>query len=138
MNTINCFPIIIEKVMSKTIGIDLISIKPMSPPIGKLPYMTFYVGEPSGYRPGTFFTCVETGDIFMHDGWKNGDGLGVVMMWRKNEYTRKDSTIHVIEWTTGTNNFMYEGEVRLSSSIEIEDFMFSLVYGTDKKKYYDQ
>lgn len=131
------FPLI-QQVYSKCIGLDLVSVKPMNSPTGILHHLDFNMGKPSGYRPGTFFTCVETGDIFMHDGWKNGDGLGVVMMWRKNEYTRKDSTIHVIEWTTGTNNFMYGGEVRLSSSIEIEDFMMSLVYGTDKKKYYGQ
>lgn len=137
MDIINLLPAI-KNILAKTIGQELIPAIPVSPPIGKLPFISFYMGKPSGYRPGTFFTCVETGDIFMHDGWKNGDGLGVVMMWRKNEYTRKDSTIHVIEWTTGTNNFMYGGEVRLSSSIEIEDFMMSLVYGTDKKKYYGQ
>lgn len=137
MDTINCLPII-KKVMSKTIGIDLISTKPMNPPTGQMPYMTFYVGEPSGYRSGTFFTCVATGDVFMHDGWKNNDGLGVVMMWRKDEFKKPDSSVHRIEWSTGHNDFMYNGEVRMSTVPEIESFIGDLMKEGDNKIFHKQ
>ena len=118
---------------------NLVSIQMMPPPTGvMLPFINIDMGQPSGYRSGTFFTCVATGDVFMHNGWKSGDGLGVVMMWRKDKLKKPDSRTHRIEWSTGMNNFMYGGEVRLSTAPEIEDFVRDLIYEGDSKIYYGQ
>lgn len=129
---------IIKTILAKTIGVDLVPVQPMSPPSGKLSTLAFMMGKPSGYRPGTFFTCVDNGDIFMHDGWMRDDGsLGIVMIYRKNKFVKPDSSFHVIEWTTGRGNFTYEGEVKLSTPPEIIDFITSLVCGSDSKRFFE-
>ena len=87
---------------------------------------TKYMIKPSEYRPGTFLRC-ENGDIFLHDGHQNADGLLVVCMYRKKT--------GLIEWSTGQGNFCYGGKVEAASSIEIEDMMRKLTYECEKRYY---
>lgn len=103
----------------KTISYDSIQTQPMPLPTGKLYYMDFVIPSKSKYRAGTFLTCVDNGNVFLHDGWMYANGLGVVLMGVKNEFSS-----YKIE--RDNKHSYYNGNVRLSYTNEIEDFLLSL------------
>lgn len=103
----------------KKISCDSIQIQDMPLPTGNLFYMDFIVPNKSKYRAGTFLTCVDNGNVFLHDGWMYANGLGVVLMGVKNEFS-----LYKIERNNKPS--YYKGNVRLAYTNEIEDFLLSL------------
>lgn len=63
--------------------------------------------------------------VFIHNGYKNGDGYGKLIGWNDGE----------IKKSTGWGNFCWGGNVRKATGEEIEQFMGALM-NQDVIKYY--
>ena len=63
--------------------------------------------------------------VFIHDGYINGDGYGIVIGWHDGE----------IRKSTGYGNFCWGAEVRKATEEEIESFIKS-IHNTEKIKPY--
>lgn len=55
--------------------------------------------------------------VFIHNGYVNGDGYGQLIGFEDGKLVK----------STGWNNFMWGGDVRLATYDEIEDFMEQLM-----------
>lgn len=55
--------------------------------------------------------------VFIHNGYKNGDGYGKLIGWNNG----------IIKKSTGFGNFMWGGQVRRATEKEIEEFMDKLM-----------
>ena len=58
--------------------------------------------------------------VFIHNGYVNGDGYGMLIGWENGELVK----------STEFNNFMWGGKVRPATDVEIEEFMKSLMHQT--------
>lgn len=55
--------------------------------------------------------------VFIHNGYENGDGYGILLGWHDGEIKR----------STGWKNFMWGGDVREATAEEIDGFMKELM-----------
>lgn len=63
--------------------------------------------------------------VFIYNGFKNGDGYGVLLGWYEGK----------IVSSTGTKNFCWGGKVRKATQSEISEFMQAIMNQDVIKKY---
>ena len=78
----------------------------------------FLYGIPSSEESAKYHP--ENQRVFIHNGYVNGDGYGMLIGWENGELVK----------STGLTNFMWGGKVRPATDVEIEEFMKSLMHQT--------
>lgn len=78
----------------------------------------FLYGIPSSEESAKYHP--ENQRVFIHNGYVNGDGYGMLIGWENGELVK----------STGLTNFMWGGKVRPATDCEIEEFMKSLMHQT--------
>ena len=78
----------------------------------------FLYGIPSSEESAKYHQ--ENQRVFIHNGYVNGDGYGMLIGWENGELVK----------STELNNFMWGGKVRPATDDEIEEFMKSLMHQT--------
>lgn len=78
--------------------------------IGEILYGIPSSEESAKYNP-------EDQRVFIHNGYKNGDGYGILIGWSDGK----------IKKSTGWGNFMWGGDVRKATDEEVEEFMGALM-----------
>ena len=76
----------------------------------------FLYGIPSSEESAKYHP--ENQRVFIHNGYVNGDGYGMLIGWENGELVK----------STGLTNFMWGGKVRPATDGEIEEFMKSLMH----------
>ena len=86
--------------------------------IGEFLYGIIDSEESANYHP-------ESQRVFIHNGYKNGDGYGKLIGWNDG----------VIKKSTGWRNWCWGGNVRKATEEEIEQFMRALMSQDVIKEY---
>ena len=86
--------------------------------IGEFLYGITDTEESANYHP-------ENQRVFIHNGYKNGDGYGKLIGWNDG----------VIKKSTGWRNWCWGGNVRQATEEEIEQFMRALMSQDVIKEY---
>lgn len=86
--------------------------------IGEFLYGITDSEESAKYHP-------ENQRVFIHNGYKNGDGYGKLIGWNDGE----------IKKSTGWGNFCWGGDVRKATDKEKEDFIRALMNQETIKNY---
>lgn len=76
----------------------------------------FLYGIPSSPESAKYHP--EDERVFIHTGYVDGDGYGILLGWNE----------HKIKRSSGHWNFQWGGDVRYATEEEIEKFMKSLMY----------